>query len=184
MKNKIKKLCFCFLGSLLFMAGCGKDEKLTAYEEQMSIFFTNIAELNTNMNAVDVTDEAAAQTELLGYLDALEAEFNSLAELEVPEEFISVESLADEAAENMTQAVSLYHSLYESETFDTTIADAANEYYSRANIRLQYIISILHGEIPEGENVTITMDDNLNTKEETTEENTEIITEESTQKGF
>ena len=104
--------------------------------------------------------------------------------MEVPEEFISVESLADEAAENMTQAVSLYHSLYESETFDTTIADAANEYYSRANIRLQYIISILHGEIPEGENVTITMDDNLNTKEETTEENTEIITEESTQKGF
>ena len=55
----------------------------------------------------------------------------------------------------MTQAVSLYHQLYEGETFDSNIAVAANEYYSRANIRLQYIISILHGEMPEGENVTI-----------------------------
>lgn len=169
MKHKIKNLCFCLVCSFLFLTGCGKDEKLTAYEEQMSIFFDNISELNANMNSVDVSDEAAAQNELLGYLDALETEFNSLAALEVPEEFISVELLADEAAENMTQAVALYHQLYESETFDTTIAGAANEYYSRANIRLQYIISILHGEIPEGENVTITMDDDLNIKEETEE---------------
>lgn len=166
MKYKISKLCLCFLCSFLFMTGCGKDEKLTAYEEQMSIFFSNISEINSNMNAVDVSDEATAQTELLGYLDSLKAEFDNLAELEVPEEFISVESLADEAAENMTQAVELYHRLYESDTYDTTVADAANEYYSRANIRLQYIISILHGEIPEGENVTVTMDDDLNIKEE------------------
>ena len=175
MKYKIRNLCFCFLFSLLFVTGCGKDEKLTAYEEQMTLFFDNISELNANMNSVDVSDEVTAQAELLGYLDALETEFNSLAALEVPEDFISVESLADEAAENMTQAVALYHQLYESETFDTTLANAANEYYSRANIRLQYIISILHGEIPEGENVTVTMDDDLNIKEET---------EESTQEGF
>lgn len=179
MKYKIKNLCFCFLCSVLFLTGCGKDEKLTAYEEQMTVFFDNISELNANMNSVDVSDEAMAQTELLGYLDALEMEFNSLAALEVPDDFISVESLSDEAAENMTQAVALYHQLYESETYDTTIAEAANEYYSRANIRLQYIISILHGEIPEGENVTVTMDDDLNIKQET-EENIE----ENSQEGL
>lgn len=173
MKYKFRNFCFCFICSVLFLTGCGKDEKLTAYEEQMSTFFANISMLNENMNGVDVSDEAAAQKELLGYLDALEAEFKSLAELEVPEAFISVESLADEAAENMTQAVYLYHRLYESETYDTTTADAANEYYSRANIRLQYIISILHGEIPEGENVTVTMDDDLKIKEETEESTAE-----------
>lgn len=167
MKYKLKSLSFYLLFSLLFLMGCGNDEELIVYEEQMSSFFTNISELNANMNAIDVSDETAAQAELLSYLDALQTEFNSLAELEVPEEFISVESLADEAAENMTQAVSLYHQLYESETFDTTTTEAANEYYSRANIRIQYIISILHGEIPEGENVTITMDDDLELDKET-----------------
>ncbi len=174
MKHIGKTILFCSLLSALFLYGCGKDEKLALYKEQMENFFVNIADLNANMNSIDVTDEAAAQTELLGYLDAIETEFNNLAELEVPDEFISVETLADEAAENMSQAVTLYHQLFESETYDTNIAAAAGEYYSRANIRFQYIISILHGEIPEGENVTVTMDHDL--KKET-EETTETMQE-------
>lgn len=169
MKHKCKIIFLCLLVPVLFLHGCGKDEKLTVYEEQMEQFFVNIGELNTNMNSIDMTDEAAAQTELLGYLDALEDEFNSLAGLEVPTEFISVETLADEAAENMTQAVSLYHQLFENETYDENIAYAAGEYYNRANIRFQYIISILHGEIPEGENVTVTMDTDLPQEEVSTE---------------
>ncbi len=173
MKYRLRNLSLVLMFSVLFISGCGKNEKLTVYEEKMSSFFENISELNANMNAVDVSDDVAAQTEILSYLDSLETEFNSLAELEVPEEFISVESLADEAAENMTQAVALYHQLYESETFDTTLSDAANEYYSRANIRLQYIIAILHGEVPEGENVTITMDDDLKMDKETEEATTQ-----------
>lgn len=174
MKHKCKTIFFCLFVSVLFLCGCGKDEKLTVYEEQMEQFFVNIGELNSNMNSIDVTDEAAAQTALLGYLDALEAEFNSLAELEVPKEFISVETLADEAAENMTQAVSLYHQLFEGEAYDENTAYAAGEYYSRANIRFQYIISILHGEIPEGENVTVTMDTDL-PQEETEATSAEIM---------
>lgn len=175
MNYRLKKLCICILSAVWLAAGCGKDETLTAYEEQMTVFFDNISELNANMNAVDVSDEAGAQNELLGCLDTLEAEFNRLAEAEVPDDFSSVESLANEAAENMTQAVALYHQLYEGEQYDAALANAANEYYSRANIRLQYIISILHGEIPEGENVTVTMDSDLNIKSET---------EESIQEGF
>ncbi len=156
MKNRRFSL---FLLSLLFVlcvTGCGKDKKLTEYEEKMSDFFSNISELNDNMNAIDTTDPVAAQKELLTYLDALEDEFNSLASLEVPKEFASVESLADEAAENMTNAVATYHQVFESDSYDAALADVADEYYSRANIRLQYIISILHGELPEGDNVTIT----------------------------
>ena len=66
----------------------------------------------------------------------------------------------------------LYHQLFESETYDAAVANAAFEYYSRANVRLQYIVAILHGEIPEGENVTITMEDTLEleTNTEETEE--------------
>lgn len=173
MKSYIKKISVCLLLPVLCLTGCGKDAKLAAYEEKMSSFFSTITELHSNMNAIDASaDAVAAQAELLAYLDAMELEFNNLAALEVPEEFISVETLADEAAENMTQAVELYHQFFEGEEASSVTAEAAAEYYSRANIRLQYIISILHGEIPEGENVTVTMDNELeqNLSEEPTEE--------------
>ena len=69
--------------------------------------------------------------------------------------------VADEADENMKQAVALYHSAYEAEVFDEPMAQAAREYYDRANIRIQYIISILHGEIPEGEGITYTEENSI-----------------------
>ena len=79
-----------------------------------------------------------------------------MAGLEVPNQFSAVESLADEADENMKEAVALFHAAYEGDTFDEPSEQAAREYYDRTNIRLQYIITILHGEIPEGEGVTYT----------------------------
>ena len=33
--------------------------------------------------------------------------------------------------------------------FDAVLEDVARQNYERANLRLQYIISILHGDIPE-----------------------------------
>lgn len=39
--------------------------------------------------------------------------------------------------------------------------EAAREYYERANLRIQYIIMLLHGEIPEGENITYTEEDSI-----------------------
>lgn len=141
----------------MILCGCGKDEQLEEYKTQMSDFFDQIAELNSNMNAINASAEDAA-SQLLSYLDATEAAFEHLADLEVPKEFVSVENLADEAAENMTQAVSFYHQLYEAESYDSNVAMMADEYYKRANIRLQYIISILHGEMPEGDNVMIIME--------------------------
>ena len=99
--------------------------------------------------------------ELLGYLDALAEDIEWMAELEVPEQFSAVESLADEADENMKQAVALFHAAYDGDTYDDGSAQAALEYYNRANIRIQYIIVILHGEIPEGEGVTYTEENTL-----------------------
>ena len=49
----------------------------------------------------------------------------------------------------MTEAVSYYHQAFEAEPFDTVLADVAKQNYDRANVRLQYIVSILHGDIPE-----------------------------------
>lgn len=156
--KRIKMILICTMSLLL--TGCGNKQELKSYEEQMSTFFTNIAELDSGMNEIDASADDA-HTQLLDYLDSIETEFNHLAALEVPDEFLSVETLADEAAENMSQAVALYHQVFENETYDSTTASVADEYYARANVRLQYIISILHGEIPEGDNVTVTMEDEL-----------------------
>lgn len=157
--NKLAVLCFVLLCGFLLTA-CGKDETLTAYQEDMNTFFEHIASYNDGMNAINA-DDADATEQLLSYLDQLQAEITWMAELTVPERFSAVDSLADEADENMQQAVALYHRAYESETFDEGVAQAAREYYDRANIRIQYIIMILHGEIPEGEGITYTEENGI-----------------------
>lgn len=157
MRYKIIGICM-FLA--LFFTACGEDETLNAYMKDMNTFFSRAAEYNEKMNAID-RDSDTALLELLGYLDALEEDIEWMAELEVPEQFSAAESLADEAAENMKQAVELFHKACEGEKFDDATAQAAIEYYNRTNIRIQYIITILHGEIPEGEGVTYTEENSL-----------------------
>ena len=145
---------FCLFFTLLFTA-CGQDEELTAYQEDMNTFFERAKEYNDKMNAIDSASDTAV-IELLGYLDAFAEDIEWMAGLEVPNQFSAVESLADEADENMKEAVALFHAAYEGDTFAEPSEQAAREYYDRTNIRLQYIITILHGEIPEGEGVTYT----------------------------
>ncbi len=147
-------LCVLLVCGVLLTA-CGQDEELTAYQEDMNTFFEHIASYHEGMNTIDAS-APDAKNQLLSYLDQLQTEFAWMAELTVPDEFSAVDSLADEADENMRQAVALYHSAYEAEVFDEPTAQAAREYYDRANIRIQYIVSILHGEIPEGEGITYT----------------------------
>ncbi len=143
-----------------FLTACGQDEALTAYQEDMNTFFEQAAEYNDRMNAIDRNSDTAV-TELLGYLDAFAEDIEWMAGLEVPEQFSAVESLADEADENMKEAVALFHAAYDGESFDEPSEQAALEYYDRTNVRLQYIITILHGEIPEGEGVTYTEENAL-----------------------
>lgn len=156
-----RALLLCTVAMLcILLTACGQNEELTAYQEDMDTFFEHIAAYNDSMNAIDASAENARE-ELLSYLDQLAAEFTWMAELAVPEQFSAVESLADEADENMRQAVLLYHEAYEAEVFDEPVAEAAREYYDRANIRIQYIILILHGEIPEGEGITYTEENGI-----------------------
>ena len=156
-KYKIMGVCLFFI---FLLTACGEDETLTAYQEDMNTFFVKAAQYNENMNAIDRNSDTA-MTELLGYLDALAEDIEWMAKLEVPEQFSAAESLADEADENMKQAVALFHAAYDGDTYDDGSAQAALEYYNRANIRIQYIIVILHGEIPEGEGVTYTEENTL-----------------------
>lgn len=146
---KIKTAVFtCIFAGLLFLTGCGSNAELDNYKANMNQFFENIKTFDTAINAIDPETETAV-TELLSLLDSMDTSFQQMASLPVPEGFPGVEELADEASSHMTEAVSYYHQAFEAEPFDTILADVAKQNYDRANLRIQYIVSILHGDLPE-----------------------------------
>lgn len=150
LKFPFKYIFYSFLlCSLLFsLTGCGrKDAKIENYKANMNQFFENIKIFDASINAIDPNSETAT-TELLSLLDSMNTSFSQMASLEVPESFPGVEDLAAQASEYMSEAVSFFHQAYDGE-YDSTLEDVARQNYERANIRLQYIISILHGDIPE-----------------------------------
>ena len=61
----------------------------------------------------------------------------------------------------MTEAVSLYHDVFEAEEYDESTADVAVQNYDRAMTRLSYISTLLQGELPEGDNIIITEEEAL-----------------------
>lgn len=143
------------------LTGCGSKE-LDTYKEDVTTFIDNVTVLNDNINSIDVTSETRV-TDFLSYMDELSAEFTRFAELEVPEQFASIETLADDAGTYMSEAVALYHQAFEAEVLDTTILDIASQNYQRANKRIDYIATILQGELPDDESVTVEyVDEDLN----------------------
>lgn len=160
MKRQI--LPFILSASLVafLLTGCGSDtaDELSTYQASMNTFCDNISYINDQINALDGTGESDVET-LLNNLDTLDDQFSQMAELTVPDEFATIDNLADEASENMSMAVSYYHEAYDSGTFNPNYADAAYEYYTRANVRLGYILQILHGEEIVDDNVRYIMDD-------------------------
>lgn len=143
--------CSILLGTftvLLMLTGCGKNKDIETYKTNMTQFFENINTINDSINNLDPESENVSQ-ELLPLLDSLDKSFTQMASLEVPEDFPGVAELAQDAGKYMTEAVSYYHQAYENGEYDKTAADIAYQNYQIANSRLQYIIRILHGDIPE-----------------------------------
>ena len=165
----------------ILFTGCGASEELEVYKANMTQFFENIKIYDTSINSLNPESETAV-TDLLALLDSMEVSFEQMASLEVPEGFPGVEELADEASEYMTEAVSYYHQAFEAEPFDIVLADVAKQNYDRANVRLQYIVSILHGDIPEEiyvyEEEGTTEESSENMNEEVNEAPSENITTE------
>lgn len=147
--QKIKTAAFCsFLIGSFCLSGCKSNAELDTYKANMNQFFENIQTFDSAINSIDPESETAV-SDLLSLLDSMDTNFQQMASLPVPEGFPGVEELADEASDYMTEAVSYYHQAFEAEPFDTILADVAKQNYDRANLRIQYIVSILHGDLPE-----------------------------------
>ena len=147
--HKTKTLILsCFIISVMLFSGCKGNAELDNYKANMTQFFENIQAFDSAINSINPESETAV-SDLLSLLDSMDKNFQQMASLEVPDGFPGVEELADEASDYMTEAVSYYHQAFEAEPFDTVLADVAKQNYDRANLRLQYIVSILHGDLPE-----------------------------------
>jgi len=147
-------IAIVLLGALL--TGCGAaEDKLAQYKADMTSFTDHVNELVTSIDNIDLDSDTRTQ-ELLGYLDEMDTAFQEMGNLEVPEQFANVEELADDASSNLSKSVELYHQAFdEGGTYDPALIDAALEYYSRAFKRLDYIGTILQGQLPEDETITI-----------------------------
>lgn len=140
------------------LTACGKvtkeEQELAQFSESISSFTNNIKSANDDLNAIDVSSPEATNDMLL-ILDRLNEEFADLASLEVPEQYDSIEALADEASDNMNNAVTFFHSAYDSDFFNEQDADIAYQYYCRAMMRIEYIGYVLSDNLPENDNVTV-----------------------------
>ena len=144
--------------ALLISCGSVDSEELSAYKGEMEQFFATVSEIGDRMDAID-TESEDYKEQLITQLSKLESAFKAMAELEVPEKFESLGDLPDEAAENLAKASELYEQVLQDDSFNQELADAADEYYDRANQRIRYIITILHGELPEGDGVSVTYEE-------------------------
>lgn len=138
----------------LLLTGCGKDEALEKYYSEMEAFVLEADNGFDALNSIDPSSETAVE-DMLTALDGLAVSFQTLADIEVPNEFSANESLADEAASYMAEAAELYREAYADGTYYSNVAEAAQENYSRAVKRMEYISMILQGEMPTDESITI-----------------------------
>lgn len=152
---KKKLICLiCSISATILLCSCGKDPAITQLKNDVDEFCTNISNIDSAINNIDAESENAI-SELLANLDNLNEEFVGFAELDFPEEFDYLESLADEASSYMTEAVDSYHDVYSDGAYNEYTAEYAKENYSRAYKRIQIIIAFLHGEDPEDMGLTV-----------------------------
>ena len=146
-------LCMAGLFTTAMLTGCGQDPAITEFKNEMDAFCTRISEIDSSINSIDAEAENAKSL-LIDYLEDLDMEFKDFSELDFPEEFDYLESLADESSSYMTEAVNSYKTAF-SEEYNDDYADYAKENYSRAYKRVQIIITFLHGEQPEDVQITM-----------------------------
>ncbi len=141
--------------ALMIMTGCGKktDPELGAYKESMTSFYSKLSSYDRQINSIDPESESA-KYDLLEVLDEMNNSYSDMAQLQVPDEFSGIADISVEAADYMDKANQFYHMAYDNE-FDEDSELLASQYYERANERVRIMLQVLHGEVPEGEGISV-----------------------------
>ena len=136
---------------MLSLSSCGQNtEEIFKFQNELNTVVTQIEELDTELNALDVTSPDAASV-ALEKLSDLNTAFDSLSKIEVTDdEYSYITELAVEGADYMSQAYELFDKAYGQGAFDEENAELAYKYLERATTRVRVIVSMLHGEVPDG----------------------------------
>lgn len=168
MKNHLRYLCNrnFYRTFILILAGClvltvtscGKkeEEQINAYRDSMTTCYETIASSASALDAINPSANSAV-TDMLDQLDQINTAFQNMAALEVPEEYSSIETMADDAAYYMSEASRLYHEAFADGGYLSDVGNEAKLQYKAAMTYLSYIGDVLMGEMPEGEDVTVTI---------------------------
>ena len=137
--------------SSIALSACGKETaQIVAFQNKLYTTVSEIESLHNELNNLDVTSSDAAAT-ALDKLSDMDKAFKDLANLDiVDEEFAYLSDLADEGSEYMSHAYELFEEAYGSSYFDEENADLAYKYLERATTRIRVIVTMLHGEVPDG----------------------------------
>lgn len=148
-----KVLAVALLATIV--TGCGKqaDPKLESYKDSMTEFYNKLSEYDSSINSIDPNSETAGD-ELLVILDEMKETYKNMAAIEIPDEFSGISDIAVEAADYMDKANEFYHQAYDGD-FDSDSEMLASQYYQRANDRVLIMLQVLHGQVPEGEGITV-----------------------------
>ncbi|HOO79936.1 MAG TPA: hypothetical protein PLZ77_03220 [Lachnospiraceae bacterium] len=149
-----KRFLWLPLSLMLLLSACGNKSDLEVYQDSMNKIYQEIITTSTSINGIDATSADAVDT-LLAELDTMNASFQTLAAIEVPEEFSSCESLADDAATYMSESVDLYHQAFADGNYQADLGSQAKSKYETAMLHIKYIGDLLMGNVPEGDGVTV-----------------------------
>lgn len=157
--KKRNKSAVLLMTVCLLLTACGKnkeEEKITAYRDSMTTCYESIVSSTSALDAINPSSNTAV-TDMLGELDQINTAFQDMAALEVPEEYASIESMADDAAYYMSEASRLYHEAFADGGYLPDVGNSAKLQYKAAMTYLSYIGDILMGEVPEEDDVTVTI---------------------------
>ena len=135
----------------LTLSACGQNTtQIVAFQNELYSTVTKIETLHKELNDLDVTGSNAASN-ALNQLSKLNDAFKDLADIDIAdEEFAYIADLAEEGSEYMSRAYKLFHEAYGNDNFDEENADLAYKYLERATTRIRVIVSMLHGQVPDG----------------------------------
>ena len=141
--------------ALLFLSSQFSLFLLASFSSSVSDFTDYIQDADEKLNNLDIY-QATSADELLEILDEMDARFAEFASIDMPAQYEGVKGLAAQASEEMSLAVSHYHTAFESEPFNENYADAAYQCYKNSYEYVQYMGYLIAGEkIPENDHVKV-----------------------------
>lgn len=136
---------------MLTFTGCGNStEEVLSFQNELNTVVLKMETIHKELNSIDVTSSDASE-QALESLSSLKDAFRELAAIKVKDDDYSfIGELSAEGADYMDQAYDLFEEAYTTDPFDSETASLAYKYLERASKRVNVIITMLHGEVPDG----------------------------------